>query len=49
VDATTNVYNEWAYKFVSGTASFDEWDTYVAAWTAAGGDSLTEYAGQELK
>lgn len=49
LDATTNVYNEWAYKFVSGTASFDQWDEYVDAWKAAGGDSLIELAGQELQ
>ena len=49
VDATTNVYNEWAFKFVSGAASFDEWDDYVAAWNAAGGESLIEYAGQALQ
>lgn len=48
-DATINVYNEWTFKFVSGSASFDQWDEYVAAWKAAGGDSLIEYANQELK
>ena len=49
VDATTNVYNEWAFKFVSGSASFDQWDEYVAAWKAAGGNSLIDYAGQVLQ
>lgn len=49
VDATTNVYNEWAFKFVSGAASFDEWDDYLAAWKAAGGESLVKYANTVLK
>lgn len=49
VDATTNVYNEWAFKFVSGAASFDEWDDYLAAWKAAGGESLVEYANTVLE
>lgn len=49
VDATTNVYNEWAFKFVSGSASFDQWDEFVEAWKAAGGDSLIEHAGQVLQ
>lgn len=49
VDATTNVYNEWTFKFVSGSASLDQWDEYVAAWKAAGGASMIEYANQELK
>lgn len=49
VDATTNVYNEWAFRFVSGAASFDRWGDYVAAWKAAGGESLIEHAGQVLK
>jgi len=49
VDATTNVYNEWAYKFVSGSASFEEWDDYVSAWKSSGGASLIKFAGQKLK
>ncbi|WP_299952032.1 extracellular solute-binding protein [uncultured Ruegeria sp.] len=49
VDATTNIYNEWAFKFVSGTASFDQWGEYVEAWKAAGGDSLIDHASQVLQ
>jgi putative aldouronate transport system substrate-binding protein len=48
LDATTNVYREWVYKFVSGEASMDQWDEYVAAWNAAGGDRLTAHAREVL-
>ncbi len=49
IDATKNVYNEWAYKFVTGSVSLEEWDDYVIAWKAAGGDSLISFANQRLK
>lgn len=49
IDSTSNIYNEWAYKFVSGKASFDMWDQYVSAWKAAGGDAMTDYAQEKLQ
>ena len=44
LDAAENVYRSWVYKFISGEASMDQWDQYVAEWNAAGGQRLTEYA-----
>jgi putative aldouronate transport system substrate-binding protein len=44
LDAAENVYRAWVYKFISGEASMDQWDQYVAEWKAAGGDKLTSYA-----
>ena len=44
LDATENVYRAWVYKFISGEASMDQWDDYVAEWNAAGGQRLTDYA-----
>jgi putative aldouronate transport system substrate-binding protein len=44
LDATENVYRAWVYKFISGEATMDQWDAYVAEWKAAGGDRLNEYA-----
>ena len=38
LDAAENVYRAWVYKFISGEASMDQWDQYVAEWKAAGGD-----------
>lgn len=49
IDATSSTYNAWAYKFVSGKASFDQWERYVSDWRAAGGDAMTEYAQEKLK
>lgn len=49
IDSTSNIYNEWTYKFVSGKASFDMWEQYVSAWKAAGGNAMTEYAQEKLK
>jgi putative aldouronate transport system substrate-binding protein len=43
-DATENVYRSWVYKFISGEAPMDQWDTYVAEFNAAGGDAMTDYA-----
>ncbi len=48
LDATTNVYREWVYKFISGEAGMDQWDTYVAEWNAAGGERLTAHAQEVL-
>jgi putative aldouronate transport system substrate-binding protein len=44
LDAAENVYRAWVYKFISGEAGMDQWDTYVAEWNAAGGQRLTDYA-----
>lgn len=44
LDATENVYRSWMFRFISGEASMDEWDTYIAEWNAAGGENLTDYA-----
>ncbi|WP_431642427.1 extracellular solute-binding protein [Enterobacter mori] len=49
LDSTSSIYNEWAYKFVSGKASFDMWDQYVNAWKSAGGNAMTQYAQEKLK
>jgi putative aldouronate transport system substrate-binding protein len=49
LDATENVYRSWVYKFISGEAPMDQWDTFVAEWKAAGGDRLNEYAQTVLK
>lgn len=49
-DATTNVYRQWVYRFLTGEASLDsDWDAYVAEWNAAGGERMTEYAGTVLQ
>jgi putative aldouronate transport system substrate-binding protein len=44
LDATENVYRSWVFKFVTGEATMDQWDAYVAEWNAAGGQRLTDYA-----
>lgn len=49
LDSTSSIYNEWAYKFVSGKASFDMWVQYVNAWKSAGGNAMTQYAQEKLK
>ncbi|MDR0162033.1 extracellular solute-binding protein [Enterobacter ludwigii] len=49
LDSTSSIYNEWAYKFVSGKATFDMWDRYVDAWKSAGGNAMTHYAQEKLK
>ncbi|CZU78054.1 extracellular solute-binding protein [Enterobacter cloacae] len=49
LDSTSSIYNEWAYKFVSGRVSFDMWDQYVNAWKSAGGNAMTQYAQEKLK
>ncbi len=49
LDATENVYRQWVYRFVSGEASMDQWDSFVAEWNAAGGQSMTEYARTVLQ
>jgi putative aldouronate transport system substrate-binding protein len=48
LDATENVYRSWVFKFISGEASMDQWDQYVAEWKAAGGDRLNAYAATVL-
>lgn len=48
-DAAENVYKSWVFKFVSGGASMDDWDAYVAEWGAAGGTKLTDYARTVLE
>ena len=48
LDATENVYRSWVYKFISGEASMDQWDQYVAEWESAGGTRLNEYARSVL-
>lgn len=48
LDATTNVYREWVFKFISGEAGMDQWDEYVAAWNAAGGERMTAHAQEVL-
>ncbi len=49
VDAAENVYRSWVAKFITGEAGLDQWDAYVAEWTAAGGQRLTDYARTVLK
>lgn len=44
LDATENVYRSWVARFITGEATLDQWDQYVAEWKAAGGDNLTSYA-----
>jgi putative aldouronate transport system substrate-binding protein len=44
LDATENVYRSWVFKFISGAATLDQWDQYVAEWEAAGGTRLNDYA-----
>lgn len=48
IDATEQVYRAWVYKFISGEASMDQWDAYVAEWTNAGGQRLTDFARTNL-
>ena len=48
LDAAENVYRAWVYKFISGEASMDQWDAFVAEWKAAGGDRLNAYAATKL-
>lgn len=48
-DASFNVVKEWEFKFISGEYPMEKWDDYVKAWTAAGGQKVTEYANKTLK
>ncbi|WP_420006836.1 extracellular solute-binding protein [Arenibacterium sp. LLYu02] len=48
LDATENVYRSWVYQVLSGSASLDQWEDYVADWQAAGGQRLTDYARSVL-
>ncbi len=49
LDATENVYRSWVARFITGEASIEQWDQYVAEWNASGGQRLTEYARTVLK
>jgi putative aldouronate transport system substrate-binding protein len=49
VDAAENVYRSWVARFITGEAGMDQWDAYVAEWTAAGGQRMTDYARTVLK
>lgn len=44
VDATEQVYRAWVAKFITGEASIDQWDAFVAEYNAAGGERMAEYA-----
>lgn len=48
VDATEQVYRSWVARFVTGEASLEQWDDFVAEYNAAGGERLTEYARSVL-
>ncbi|MDA0990284.1 MAG: extracellular solute-binding protein [Verrucomicrobia bacterium] len=49
LDAAENVYKSWTFRFISGDASMDDWDAYVAEWNAAGGANLTDHARTVLQ
>lgn len=44
VDATEQVYRAWVARFITGEASLDQWDQFVAEYQAAGGERMAEYA-----
>lgn len=44
VDAAEQVYRGWVAKFITGEASLDQWDQFVAEYNAAGGQKMAEYA-----
>lgn len=48
VDATEQVYRAWVAKFITGEASLDQWDQFVAEYNAAGGERMAEYARSVL-
>lgn len=48
VDATEQVYRAWVAKFITGEASLDQWDRFVAEYNAAGGEHMAEYARSVL-
>jgi putative aldouronate transport system substrate-binding protein len=48
VDATEQVYRGWVAKFVTGEASLDQWDQFVAEYNAAGGQRMAEFARSKL-
>lgn len=49
VDATEQVYRAWVAKFITGEASLDQWDQFVAEYNAAGGERMAEYARSVLE
>ena len=48
LDAADNVYKSNVFRFISGERPFNQWDTFVAEWNAAGGARLTEHARSVL-
>ncbi|WP_417308567.1 extracellular solute-binding protein [Devosia sp.] len=44
VDATEQVYRAWVAKFITGEASMDQWDEFVAEYNSVGGQRMAEYA-----
>ncbi|MEO8686423.1 MAG: ABC transporter substrate-binding protein, partial [Devosia sp.] len=49
VDAAEQVYRSWVARFITGEASFDQWDAFVSEYNAAGGARMAEYAATVLK
>lgn len=48
-DAMNNLYKEYAIDFITGKKAISEFDKFVAAWYAAGGTALTQYANENIK
>lgn len=47
-DASTALYEEFAADVVTGKKDISEFDDFVAAWNAAGGKDITDYANEIL-
>ncbi len=48
-DAMENLYKEYSADIITGKKSLDTFDEYIKKWYAAGGESLTKYANDNIK
>ncbi|MBD7984525.1 extracellular solute-binding protein [Sporosarcina sp. Sa2YVA2] len=48
-DAMENLYKEYSADIITGKKPLEAFDDYVKKWYAAGGESLTKYANDNLK
>ncbi|MBO0587471.1 extracellular solute-binding protein [Sporosarcina sp. E16_8] len=48
-DAMENLYKEYSADIITGKKPLDAFDEYVEKWYAAGGESLTKYANDNIK
>ena len=47
-DAMTNLYEEYAFKIISGEYELSKFDEFVEKWDKAGGVEVTKYANEVL-